>query len=312
MDHLQAMRVLVAVLDERSLSGAANKLGVSLPTVSRILAGLERNLGVRLIARTTRGINETDGGRLYYRRCQKILSDIDEANAAAQAHSQAPVGELRVTAPVTFGSYHVAPSVAEFLERYPRISFYLSLNDRVESLPEQRLDVAIRIAVVRTQAVTVRRLGYVQRAVVGSQEYFAKHSTPKHPRELADHNCMHFTYHLRADEWNFEDQGRSLNVRVRGRMRTDNQEALLDAVLAGAGLAVLPTWLIKKELDDGRLTRVLSEYEAARTPVYAVFPRPGPPPNKVRAFVDFLAERYDREGVLAPDRAASVVTAVSQ
>src|SRR5262249_12881443 len=154
-------------------------------------------------------------------------------------------------APVTFGRYHVAPSLAGFLERYPRLSFYLSLTDRVESLAEQRLDVAIRIAVVRTQAVTVRRLGYVQRAVVGSREYFAKHPTPKHPRDLSVHNCMHFTYHLRADEWNFEDQGRAISVRVRGRMRTDNQEALLDAVLAGAGLAVLPTWLIKQELEDG-------------------------------------------------------------
>jgi DNA-binding transcriptional LysR family regulator len=304
--------VLVAVLDERSLSGAAGKLGLSLPTVSRILAGLERELGVRLIARTTRGIAETDGGRLYYRRCQKILADIEDANAAAQTQSQVPVGELRVTAPVTFGSYHVAPSVAAFLERYPRLSFYLSLTDRVESLAEQRLDVAIRIAVLRAQAVTARRLGYVQRAVVGSTGYFTTHPTPKHPKDLAAHNCMHYTYYPRADEWNFEEHGRPIVVRVRGRMRTDNQEALLDAVLAGAGLAVLPTWLIKQELEDGRLRRVLAEFEAARTPVYAVFPRPGPPPNKVRAFVEFLAERYDREGILSPEKGLNAVEDASR
>src|SRR5262249_54876754 len=123
VDRLKGMRVLVAVLDTRSLSAAAVRLGLSLPAVSRILTELERELGVRLIARTTRGIAETDGGRLYYRRCQKILADIEDANSAVQAHSQAPVGELRVTAPVTFGRYHVAPSVAEFLERYPKLSF---------------------------------------------------------------------------------------------------------------------------------------------------------------------------------------------
>ena len=300
MDRLKGMRVLVAVLDTRSLSAAAVRLGMSLPTVSRILTELERELGVRLIARTTRGIAETDGGRLYYRRCQKILAEIDDANSAVQAHSQAPVGELRVTAPVTFGRYHVAPSVAEFLERYPKLSFYLSLTDRCESLTEQRLDVAIRIAAVRMQEATIRRLGYVQRAVVGSQEYFAKHSVPVHPRELSRHNCLHFTHYLRADEWNFEDQGQPVTVKVRGRLRTDNQEALLDAVLAGAGLAVLPTWLIKAPLENGRLQRVLTQFEGPRTPVYAVFPRRGPAPNKVRTFVDFLAERYRQEAILTP------------
>ncbi|MBS0419611.1 MAG: LysR family transcriptional regulator [Proteobacteria bacterium] len=301
MDRFQALRVFVAVLDERSLSAAAEKLGISLPTVSRILSGLERELGVKLIARSARGIAETDGGSLYYRRAQKILAEVAEADSAVQSHSQVPVGELRVTAPVTFGRYHVAPSVAEFLERYPRLSFYLSLTDRCEPLPEQRLDVAIRIAIVRIQAVTVRRLGYIQRVVVGSRDYFERHPTPAHPQDLSGHNCLHFTYYQRADEWNFRDHGRPVSVRVRGRLRADNQEALLDAVLAGAGLAVLPTWLIKDHLADGRLLRVLTQFEAARTPVYAVFPRRGPPPHKVRAFINFLADRYQAEKILASE-----------
>lgn len=302
MDRLQAMRVFVTVLDRRSLSGAAATLGLSLPTVSRTLGMLERELGVRLIARTTRGLTETDGGRVYYRRCQRILADVHEADASVQTHIQAPAGELRVTAPVTFGRYHVAPAMAEFLERYPRLSCYLSLTDRCESLAEQRLDVAIRVAVLRVQAVTVRRLGYVQRAVVGSREYFSKNPMPKHPRDLVRHNCMHYTHYSRADEWNFEDAGHPVTVRVRGRMRANNQEALTDAVLAGAGLAVLPTWLIKDALDSGKLQRVLTEFEAPRTPVYAVFPTRGAPPNKVRSFTEFLAERYREREVLSEER----------
>jgi DNA-binding transcriptional LysR family regulator len=301
MDRIQAMRVFVTVLDERSLSGAAAKLGMSLPTVSRILSSLERELGVKLIARSARSIAETDGGALYYRRAQKILADIEETDSAVQSHSQVPVGELRVTAPVTFGRYHVAPAVAEFLERYPRLSFYLSLSDRCESIAEQRLDVAIRIAVMRVQAVAVRRLGYVQRVVVGSRDYFERHPVPVHPKDLTGHNCLHFTFYQRADDWNFMDQGRPVSVRVRGRLRTDNQEALLDAVLAGAGLAVLPTWLIQKQLANGRLHRVLTQFETPRVPVYAVFPRRGPPPNKVRAFINFLADRYNTERILASD-----------
>jgi DNA-binding transcriptional LysR family regulator len=301
MDRIQAMQVFVTVVEKRSLSTAAVALGMSLPSVSRILATLERELGVRLIARSTRGLAETDGGRLYYRRCQRILADLCEADTAVQSHTQVPAGELRVTAPVTFGRYHVAPSIAEFLERYPRLSVYLSLTDQCEHLAEQRLDVAIRVSTLRGQGLTARRLGYVQRAVVGSRDYFERHSKPTHPRDLVHHTCMHFTHYLRADEWNFTDQGRAVTIKVRGRMRTNNQEALLDAVLAGAGLAMLPTWLIREPLQDGRLKRVLTEFEAPRTPVYAVFPRSGVPPNKVRALVEFLADRYREREVLAAE-----------
>jgi DNA-binding transcriptional LysR family regulator len=301
MDRIQAMQVFVTVYEKRSLSIAAAALGMSLPSVSRILGTLERELGVRLLARSTRGLSETDGGRLYYRRCLKILHDIHDAGMAVQSHSQVPVGELRVTAPVTFGRYHVAPSIAEFLERFPRLSVYLSLTDQCESLPEQRLDVAIRVAVLRTEGLTARRLGYVQRAVVGSREYFGKYARPAHPRDLIGHSCMHFTHYARADEWIFDDQGQATTVKVKGRMRTNNQEALMDAVLAGAGLAVLPTWLIREHLQDGRLQRVLTEFEAPRTPVYAIFPRQGVPPNKVRALVEFLAERYRERQILAAE-----------
>jgi len=302
MDRLQAMQVFVAVVERRSLSAAATTLGVSLPTVSRVLRSFERELGVRLISRTTRGLLETDGGKLYYRRCRQILDDLREADAAVQVHAKAPSGELRVTAPVTFGRHHVAPSIAQFLERYPRISCYLSLSDHCEPLAEHRFDVAIRVATLRDQALSARRLGYVQRAVVGSKDYFARHPMPGHPRELTAHNCLHYTHYLRSDEWNFMEGGRALSVRVRGRLRTDNQEALVDAVLAGAGLAILPTWLVQKWIDNGHMQRVLAQYEPSRTPVHAIFPTQGAPSNKVRSFVDFLAERYRDKRVLAAEQ----------
>jgi DNA-binding transcriptional LysR family regulator len=303
LDRLQAMRVFVTVVDRGSLSAAAATLGMSLPTVSRMLAALERELGARLIARTTHGLTQTDAGRLYYRQCGGILEQVREAEAAVQSHSRVPTGELRVTAPVTFGRYHVSPSVAEFLERFPRLSFYLLLSDHCESLSEQRLDVAIRIAEVHEQGVAARRLGYVQRVVVGSREYFNKHPPPKHPADLAQHNCLHFTHYLRADEWTFHESGKRIKVRVTGRMRANNQEALVDAVVAGAGVAVLPAWLVKGDLDRGLLQRVLTEYEPPRTPVYAVFPTRGAPPNKVRVFVEFLGERYRARGILSTDTA---------
>jgi DNA-binding transcriptional LysR family regulator len=303
LDRLQAMHVFVTVVDQGSLSAAAATLGVSLPTVSRMLAALERELGARLVARTTHGLTQTDAGRLYYRRCGEVLEQVREAEAAVQSHSRVPTGELRVTAPVTFGRHHVSPSVAEFLERFPRLSFYLLLSDHCESLSQQRLDVAIRVAEVRDQGLAARRLGYVQRVVVGAPEYFNKHPPPKHPRDLAQHNCLHFTHYLRADEWTFHENDKKIIVRVSGRMRTNNQEALVDAVVAGAGVTVLPAWLVTDHLDRGILRRVLSEYTAPRTPVYAVFPTRGPPPNKVRVFVEFLGEHYRARGILATDTA---------
>lgn len=306
MDRLQAMRVFLAVVDQGSLSAAAVRLGVSLPTVSRVLGALERELGVRLISRTTHGLTQTDAGRLYYRHCGEILENMRQAEAAIQDHTQVPAGELRVTAPVGFGRHHVAPAITEFLERFPRLSVYLLLSDACESLSEQRLDVAIRVAVPREQNLAARRLGYLQRAVVGSSDYFQRHPPPRHPRELAQHSCLHFTHYLRAEEWNFHEQGRRLAVKVGGRLRANNQEALMDAVLAGAGLAVLPTWLVQEALDAGRLQRVLTEFEAPRTPVYALLPARGAPPGKVKIFIDFLDQRYREQGVLASEPLAEL------
>lgn len=301
MDRLHGMRIFVGVVDSGSLSAAAVRLGSSLPTVSRILSSLERELGVRLIARNTHGLTLTDGGRLYYQRCSRILHEIGEADSAVQSHSKVPSGELRITAPVTFGRYHVAPYLAQFLEQHPRVSFYLLLTDHCEPLSEQRLDLAVRVALLHDPNLTAVRLGYIQRTVVGSPEYFKKHPVPVHPRELSEHNCMNFTHYLRADEWTFQEEGRSISVRVRGRMRANNQEALTDAVLAGAGLAVLPMWLVKQRVAEGRLRRVLGEFERPRTPVHAVLPNRGPPPGKVRAFIDFLSARYKELGILSPE-----------
>jgi DNA-binding transcriptional LysR family regulator len=302
MDRLQVMQVFVTIVEQGSLSGAAATLRTSLPTVSRSLSSLERELGVKLIARTTRGLTETDGGRLYYQRCRRILDELRSADAAVQTHSKVPSGELRVTAPVTFGRYHVSPYVPEFLERYPRLSFYLALTDHCESLSEQRLDLAVRVAMLQDQSLTAPRLGYVQRTVVGSPAYFREHPVPAHPSELSQHNCLHFMHYLRADEWAFQEKGQSLAVRVKGNLRANNQEALLDAVMAGAGLAVLPLWLVKDGLDSGRLQRVLEAFERPRTPVHAVLATRGAPPGKVRAFVDFLSALYREKGVLSPER----------
>jgi DNA-binding transcriptional LysR family regulator len=271
---------------------------MSLPSVSRSLAGLERELGVRLLTRTARGLVQTDCGLVYYRKCQQILADVRDADGVAQSHAQMTAGSLRVTAPATFGRHHVAPGIAEFLEKYPRLSVYLSLTDHIESLTQQRLDLAIRVSVLREESLTARRLGYVQRTVVGAPTYFGEHGVPRHPGDLERHECLRFTHYSDADEWHFVDEGRDVTIAVSGRLQSNSQDALVDAVLAGAGLAVLPSWLVREYVETGRMQRVLTEFEAPCTPVYAVLPTRGPPPKKVAALIDFLAERYQRHEVL--------------
>jgi DNA-binding transcriptional LysR family regulator len=294
------MQAFVATLEHRSLSAAADALGVSVPTVSRQISALERELGVPLVRRSTRSVRETDAGRLYYQRCLEILRQIGEVDAEVRRHHAVPAGELRITAPVTFGGHHVAPALADFLKLHPRLSFYLLLTDRCESLTEQRLDLAVRVGVAPRPKGAGVCLGYVQRAVVGSPQYFRTHLLPRHPRDLEQHSCLHFAHYLRADEWDFVDQDQRFKVRLKGRVRSNNQEALLPALRSGAGIAILPTWLIAKDLDSGSLCRVLSDYEIRKTAVWAIYPVPGSPPTRVDAFVQFLAARLREQGVAAP------------
>jgi DNA-binding transcriptional LysR family regulator len=301
MDRIHAMQVFATVLERHSLSGAAQELGISLPSVSRVLGQFERELGVRLIARTTRGLVETDSGKAYYQRCRQILDEIREADIEIQHHARAASGELRVTAPVTFGRHHIAPAAPAFLQQHTRLSLNLSLTDSCVSLTEQRFDVAIRVAVLRNERLAARKLGYVQHKLVGSAEYFARRGVPEHPHDLSRHDCLHFTPCLRTDEWHFSHAGRTLAVKVRGRMRANNQGALLDAANAGAGIALLPAWLVRRPIESGDLMSVLEAYEPPRTPVHAIFPTQGAPPHKVRAFVEFLAQRFREQGTLLPD-----------
>lgn len=292
------MAIFVEVVDKRSLSAAARSLRVSLPTVSRVLSSLEKELGVRLLARTTRGFRETESGQLYYDRCRKILADVRLADREAQGLQPVPTGELRVTAPVLYGQRHVAPVVARFLDLHPKVSADLLLNDQIEPLAEQRIDVAVRVGGFHGSNAAVRSLGTIQRVVVASLGYLERHDLPIKPRDLVHHNCLLFTHYFHADEWRFRFRGNEIVVPVIGRLRTNNQEALLRAVLAGAGIALLPDWLVRTHIASGLLRVLLEDCTGPSTPVHAVFPTPGSQPRIVRAFVDLLADHYRRERIL--------------
>jgi DNA-binding transcriptional LysR family regulator len=174
----------------------------------------------------------------------------------------------------------------------------LLLNDHIEPLVEQRIDVAIRVGGAHAQHASVRSLELIQRVVVASPGYLERHDVPMKPRDLVHHNCLLFTHYFHADEWRFRHRGKEVIVPIRGRLRTNNQEGLLQAVLAGAGIALLPDWLVRSDVASGLLKVLLADCIGPSTPVHAVFPIPGSQPRIVRAFIDLLADHYRRERIL--------------
>lgn len=291
-DTLHEMAVFNKVVATGSLTAAARDLGVSTAAVSRKLAALEARLGVRLIHRTTRRLSLTDEGASYHEASARILSEIEEADAAAAARRVEPQGVLKVAMPASFGLKHIAPLVPKFAQRHPRVQLALSLSDRTVNVIEEGFDVAIRIAELQDSSLAARRLAPNRRVVCASPEYLRQHGTPRTPADLLQHNCLTTTdFHM---TWEYRDpQGKRDSVRVSGRYACDNWEVLREWAVAGLGVALKSTWDVRKHLDDGSLVPLLPGYAfGSDVGIYAVYPHRRYLPAKTRVFIDFLADSF--------------------
>ena len=291
-DSLQEMSVFARVVAAGSLSAAARELGLSPALISRRLAALEARLGVRLINRTTRSLHLTDDGASYYEACTRVLSDIEEADAAVAAGRVEPRGVLRVALPASFGHQHIAPLIPRFAERYPKIQLALSLSDRNVSLIEEGFDLAVRIAHLEDSSLTARKLAPNRRVVCASPAYLARHGTPRTPDELLRHNCL--TTSEFAMNWEYKGpDSKAGSVRVSGRYSCDNWEVLREWALAGLGIALKSTWDVHRFLADGSLVQVCPGYTFhSDVAIYAVYPSRRLLPAKTRVFIEFLAESF--------------------
>jgi DNA-binding transcriptional LysR family regulator len=286
------MAVFNKVVAAGSLTSAARDLGVSTAAVSRKLAALEARLGVRLIHRTTRRLSLTDEGAVYHEASTRILSEIEEADAAAAARRVEPQGVLKVAMPASFGLKHIAPLVPDFVRRHPRVQLALSLSDRTVNVIEEGFDVAIRIAELEDSSLAARKLAPNRRVVCASPEYLRKHGTPRTPADLQQHNCLTTTdFHM---TWEYRDpQGRRDSIRVAGRYACDNWEVLREWAVAGLGVALKSTWDVRRHLDDGSLVPLLPGYAfGPDVAIYAVYPHRRYLPAKTRLFIDFLADSF--------------------
>lgn len=292
MDHLTALKVFRTTAAAGSFAGAARQLGLSAAAVSKNIAELEAHLKVRLINRTTRSMSLTEAGAAYVERLARILDDLDEADAALAPVGASPGGVLRVSAPLTFALTCISPHIPAFMDRHPNLRLELNLQDTRTDLIGEGYDLAIRGSDrLEDSSLVARELMTMTHVLCGAPSYFATAGRPTAPEDLKAHNCVQFTLSGHANKWTFSRAGRSVAVPIDGRYKVSSSIAVRDAVLAGFGLSLIPRIYVEHELAAGRLEAALDDWEADRTPVYAVYPSRHLA-AKTRAFVDFLLARF--------------------
>ena len=293
MDRLNAMQVFRKVVEIGSFNGAALHLHRSPASVSKYLNYLENHLGAPLLTRTTRRMSLTDVGRNYYERCAHILDDIEQTEAFAGRSRQAARGLLRVRAPVSLGAAALGKTVADFLTRYPEVTVELTLNDRFTDPVEEGYDVALRIATGMADSTLVERsIAAMPRVLCAAPDYLRRCGRPAVPADLKHHNCIVYTRGETPDQWRFSGAEGARTVRVKGNYRCNISIVLLEALIEGAGVGLLPAFIVAEDLAAGRLAPLLPQWTPQPRTLFAVFAQRRHPPPKITAFVDFLAGRF--------------------
>lgn len=300
MDLISAMRTYRQVVDSASFTAAAQALGLSKAAVSKQISDLEAHLGAALLHRTTRRLNVTEAGQLYFERCQRLLDELDTAEAEMRNLQAEPSGRLKISAPGNFGEAVLGPIICELQKRYPKITLQIELSNRFVDLLEEGFDAALRIrTTLPDSSLIARRLCPVDRVAVAAPAYLKKHGVPKHPRDLADHNCMIYTLSTSPYDWTFNTPSGPHTVRVNGTIQSNNSQLLVDPLRAGSGIALLPAFSVGADIQAGRLKRVLDQFPVDRHDLYVVYPHNRHLSPKVRVLVDLLIDWFADGGPIA-------------
>jgi DNA-binding transcriptional LysR family regulator len=294
MDRVDEINAFVGVADARSFTQAARRLGVSSAQVSKLVARLENRLGARLLNRTTRDVSLTDTGRAYLERAKTLLEDF-EALEGLVRDQDGPRGLLKISAPMSFGANQLTPALLDFAAAYPEVALDVSQTDRVVNLVEEGFDVAVRIGQLPDSSLIARRLAPVRIVTLASPEYLQRAGTPLAPQDLAGHEAIIDTNLSDPFVWTYGSGAGQADVRVHGRLRFAGADACVAAARRGLGVASTPAFAAADDLRSGRLVPLLCAYEPLLIHVHAVYPHGRHLAAKVRAFVDFLAERYAGE-----------------
>lgn len=292
MDRFENMQAFVKVVETGSISAAADRLDIAKSVVSRRLKELETHLGVELFHRTTRRMNLTDTGRIFYQQSIRILDDVLEAEqAASQAHGVLK-GGLKVALPSSFGLMHLGPAINDFVQLHPQIEFDLDFNDRHVDVMQEGFDLAIRIAALADSSLIARRIAPVRHVFCASPGYLAQYGTPQVPADLSRHRCL--VYNLSQDYpyWTLTDPQQEHRVKIHPYLKASTGEFLRDAAVSGQGIVFLPTFILYREIERGALVLVLQTCQAKQLDAYALYPQTRHLSRRVRVFVEFLIKRF--------------------
>ncbi|RAS65431.1 DNA-binding transcriptional LysR family regulator [Vibrio diazotrophicus] len=287
--------IFVAVVECGSFSLAAEKLGVTKSAISKRVTQLEDELGIRLLNRTTRKLSLTEAGKRYYDHVSQALALAQQGMDAVTELQGEPKGKLKITAPMSFGVLYIAPMIAEFLGQFPKVTIDLQLEDQMVDLIEGEFDLAIRIGNLPISNLVAKRLVNCKSVLCASPEYIKRNGSPKKPSDLIDHNCLVYSYFRGGSEWTFEQQHNELKVIPKGNFIVNNSEAIRRALIEGLGVGQLPTFLVSKDILSGKLQPIMTPYSLPEHAIYAVFPERKHLPHKVRAFMEFVADKLGRD-----------------
>lgn len=298
MDRFAAMQAFVKVVETGGFSEAARRMGVAVSSVTRQVNALEELLHTQLFNRSTRSVTLTTQGRKYYDKAVQILQALEAADRSVAEHDETPRGLLKVSLPVTFGRLHVAPILRDFLVQYPQMQLDLILSDALSNPVEEELDLVIRLGNLDRSGANwrVRKLASYQRKVCGSPLYFQQYGKPNHPDDLATHNCLRFSYSTGYEIWRFKRDKEVCKVKVNGSIVANHSEVLRQVCLDGAGLILMPTWLIGEDIRVGRLETILSDFQFypqvdMDMGIYALYLPNRRHSLRVQTFIDFLVQR---------------------
>lgn len=292
MGQFRQISTFVEVVSKGSLSAAARAEGIAPAMIGRRLDALESRLGVKLLQRTTRKLALTNEGAAFLEDCQRILTELEEAESAVAERSAHATGHLMISAPAGFGRQHVAPLIPSFLAEHRDVSITLNMSDRVVDIVGEGIDVAIRIASLSDSSLVSVKLADNERVVVGAPAYLKRHGVPQTLADLSKHNCLAISSEGSQRGWTFRENGKNVVLKVAGNMGSNDGQVLHDWALVGKGLAWRSMWEVGNEIAEGKLQTVLDQHSAPGNDIYAVFAQRRHLPLRIRAFVDFLRHTY--------------------
>jgi DNA-binding transcriptional LysR family regulator len=293
MDKFEGMRAFTQVVASGGFAAAAREMGLSRSAVNKLVIALENELGVQLLHRSTRVVTPTETGLAFYERCLEILASLEEAERSLTQLQTEPRGRLRVNAPMSFGTMHLSPALADFLVQYPDLQVQLTLSDRFVDPIEEGFDITVRIAKPQVSAsLIVHTLAPAQRVLCASPTYFQTHDIPTHPTELRHHSCLHYGQLAAENQWTLIGPDGEHTFSVNGTLCSNNGEVLRDAAVRGLGITLLPRFIVEPELQQGTLQIVLPDYHPTELSIYVIYPVNRHLSTKVRLLVEFLQQRF--------------------